>query len=139
MLNAVILMLLLQVRFESPGCMAGEGWSFALGARELDSSPRWQESVDEPPLAPRAAIRAARSLLGHMSCKQADSWEVVDVALRPVKGERNVWIYVVKFQEPLALKKGSAVGSVFPRVVDILVLLDGTAVTPSVASWPPRQ
>jgi hypothetical protein len=73
-----------------------------------------------------------------MSCKDAGAWEVVEVGLRPIRSERDVWIYVVKLQEPLPTLKGSA-GSMFPRVVDIPVLLDGTALVPSVGPWPPPR
>lgn len=127
MLSAVMFALLLQMRFQSPGCTVGEGWRFAVRGGDVDRSPRWPDAADAPPLAPRAAIRAARSLLGRLSCKQPEEWEVAAVAFRPVAGHPNVWVYAVTLVEPLQVPKGSAAGSTLRRAVDIPVLLDGTA------------
>ena len=139
MLATVLLTLLLQMRFQSPGCVAGEGWEFVVRGRDMDKSPRWPEANDAPPLPARAAIRAARSLLSRLSCKDADKWELAAVALRPVAGEQDRWVYVVTFVEPLVLPNGSVVGSMLRRPVDVPVLLDGTALTPVVGAWPPKR
>jgi hypothetical protein len=138
MLSAFMMALLVQTHFQSPSCTVGEGWQFVIRPGEADRSPRWQQSNDVPPLTPGAAVRAGRSLLHRMSCQNAETWELAEVALRPVVGERDVWVYVVKFQEPLRVAKGS-IGSVFPRVVEIPILLDGTALMPSVGPWPPNK
>ena len=139
MLTAVLLTVLLQTRLQSPSCIAGEGWEFVLRGRDVDKSPRWSEANDAPPLPARAAIRAARSLLERMSCNDVDKWDLSAVALRPVAGERDVWVYVVTFVEPLAPLKGSALGSTLRRSVDVPVLLDGTALMPAVGAWPPKR
>lgn len=139
MLSAFMFTLLLQMRFQTPSCIAGEGWAFVVRGRDVDKSPRWQETRDAPPLAPRAAIRAARATLGRMSCKESEEWELVAVALRPVAGEPDVWVYLVTLMEPLRMPKASALGSIARRTVDIPVLLDGTALTPSVGPWPPKR
>jgi hypothetical protein len=70
-----------------------------------------------------------------MSCKDAEAWELAEITLRPIAGEREVWVYVVRFQEPLRIPPGSVAGSVLRRVVDVPVLLDGTALAPSVGGW----
>lgn len=139
MIGAVLFALLLQMRFQSPSCAASEGWEFAAHSRNIDKAPRWPESQDAPPLAPRAAVRAARSMLGKMSCKEAESWEPAAVALRPVAGEPNVWVYIVTLVEPFRVPKGSMAGSTIRRMVDIPVLLDGTALRPVVGPWPPKR
>jgi hypothetical protein len=139
MLSAVVFALLLQMRFQSPSCTAGEGWEFVVRARDVERSPRWLETQDAPPLAPRAAIRAARSILGRMSCKGLEEWELATVALRPVAGEPHVWVYLVTLIEPLRVPKGSIAGSMLRRAVDIPVLLDGTALTPAIGPWPPKR
>lgn len=139
MLLAVLLAGLLQTRFQSQSCIAGEGWEFVVRGSEVAKSPRWSDTRDAPPLPPRAAIRAARALLERMSCKDAGDWELSAVALRPVAGEREVWVYVVTFMEPLGRLRGSAVGSVLRRTVDIPVLLDGGALLPAKGSWPPKR
>ena len=137
--SAVLFALLLQMRFHSPSCTPSEGWEFVVRSRDVDKSPRWPDSHDAPPLAPRAAVRAARSILGKMPCKEAEGWELAAVALRPVAGEPNVWVYMVTFVEPFRVSKGSVAGSMPRRVVDIPVLLDGTALTPVVGPWPPKR
>jgi hypothetical protein len=138
MVDAFTVALLLQMWFQSPSCTPGEGWEFVVGGRYLERSPRWPAGTDSPPLAPRAAVRSARSLLHLMSCKDAETWEVVEVALRRLGGEGDVWVYLVRFQEPLRVAKGS-VGVTAARVLDVPVLLDGTALRPAVGSWPPRR
>lgn len=77
-------------------------------------------------------------MLGRMGCREAEDWELAAVALRPVAGEPNVWIYMVTFVEPLRAPEGAASGSMLRRAVDIPVLLDGTALNPSIGSWPPK-
>lgn len=101
MLVAVLLVLILQTRLQSPSCTAGEGWELVVRGAGVDKSSRWPDADDAPPLPPRTAVRAARAFLEHMSCKDAGEWELASVALRPVAGERDVWVYVVTFVEPL--------------------------------------
>ncbi|MGE5602044.1 MAG: hypothetical protein ACM30E_03275 [Nitrososphaerales archaeon] len=59
--------------------------------------------------------------------------------LQPVAGERDVWVYVVEFLEPVHVPKGSVVGVLHPRDVRVVVLLDGTAVAPAEGPWPSRR
>ena len=92
MLSAVLFTLLMQMRFHSSSCIPGEGWEFVVRGPDVDKSPRWHETSDAPPLAARAAIRAARSTLGRMSCTEAEGWELAAVALRPVAAEPDLWI-----------------------------------------------
>lgn len=134
MLTAVIAGLLLQMRFVSPGCAPGDGWEFVVRSRDTAQGPRWTAEADAPPLAPRAAIRAARSLLDRMSCRDAAGWEVASVALRPLGGGPDAWVYVVTLVEPVPAAKEPA-GSTLRRTVEVPVLLDGTALTPSVGPW----
>lgn len=60
MLSAVMFALLLQMRFQSPSCIAGEGWEFLVRGTDVDKSPRWSETSDAPPLTPRAAVLHGR-------------------------------------------------------------------------------
>jgi hypothetical protein len=138
MLTGLMLTLLLQTQFQSPSCAAGEGWNFVVRGRDIEKSPRWNERESTPPFSPRAAVRSARAFLRQMNCKDADSWEVLEVALRPIRGEPDLWIYVIRFGEPLPIAKGS-VGSVFQRVVDVPVLMSGATVPHSVGAWPPPK
>ncbi len=103
MLSTLMLMLLLQMRFQTPGCKTGEGWEFVVRGQDVDKNPRWLESSEAPPLSARAAIRAGRAVLRQMSCNEPEQWGLENVALRPVLGEQDVWVYIVTFVEPAVL------------------------------------
>lgn len=143
MLLCLIVTLLVQTprftsRFTSPSCVPTEGWGFVIAGRDLEKSPRWKPTDDTPPVSARAAERAARAFLRRVPCKDADAWELQQIALQPLPGERDVWVYVIKYTEPLPLQKGPAVGSFIPRIVEVPVLLDGRVPTTSSGPWPPR-
>src|SRR5258706_3061221 len=135
----VLTLVLAAQQFQSPSCIEGQGWSYVVRERDLGKTPRWRQQDDVPPLAPRAAVRSARESLRRMTCKDVDRWEVRQVALQPIASAADVWVYVIKFAEPLAMPTRAVAGSGFPRVVDVVVLLDGTAVAPSVGPWPPPR
>jgi hypothetical protein len=137
-LLSLTFVLLLQTRFQSPGCTAGQPWEFRPTEAQLNSSPRWKQGDDNPPLSPRAAERAARSLLQQLKCESAADWELHQIALQPVSGMQNVWIYLVEFSQALGIRKNTAVGSSLPRVVDVVVLFNGKAVVPAQPAWPPK-
>jgi hypothetical protein len=140
MVMPFVLTLVLQAQqFQSPSCVEGQGWNYVIRERDLGKTPRWGEPQDAPPLPPRAAIRSAREFLRRMTCQGVDQWEVHQVALQPIAGTLDVWVYLVKFVEPSRVPKRGSAGSFFPRAVDVVVLLDGTAVAPSVGPWPPRR
>ena len=73
-----------------------------------------------------------------MKCEQPDEWELHRVSLQPIAGEPDVWVYIVEFLR-LRVPKDAVIGTAFPSQVSVVVLLDGTAVAPSVKSWPPRR
>jgi hypothetical protein len=106
----------------------GMRWEFVVREADLDGSPRWQPSAENPPLSPRAAIQSGRSLLRKF-IERADDWELRSVALQPVPGRSDFWLYLVEFWEPIRPK--ASVGSVHPSQVRVVVLMNGTAVTPT--------
>ena len=138
LLSLMFLLLAQGPRFESPSCSEGLGWEFVLHGRDLDTRPRWRNSDDAPPLAPRAAVRSARALLARMKCEQPDAWELNRVSLQPIASEPDAWVYIVEFQR-LRVPKGAVIGSAFPSQLSVVVLLDGSAVAPLVKPWPPRR
>jgi hypothetical protein len=135
-----MLVLVMQApRFESPSCVDGQVWAFVIRERDVSSGPRWTEADEAPPLTPRAALRSARAFLGRMTCRQPDAWEVHQISLQPIAGERDMWVYVVEFVQPLHVPKDTLIGSSLRRGVSVVVLLDGTVVVPSVGLSPPRR
>lgn len=140
MVLPVMLVLVMQApRFDSPSCVEGQAWEYVIREHDFGKSPRWREADDTPPLTPRAALRSARAFLGRMECSQPDAWELHQISLRPIAGERDVWVYIVELVQPLRVPKDAAIGTSFRREVPVVVLLDGTAVAPSVRPWPPRR
>lgn len=85
MLVGVLLTALLQVRFQSPSCVASKGWNFAVRGRDVDKSPRWPETNDAPPLAARVAIRAARSVSSpaRLAPTHANPYRLAGAVIRP--------------------------------------------------------
>ena len=137
LMTLVVTLLMVQTpRFNSPSCVPGQGWSFVIA--DLAKSPRWKATDDAPPLSARAAERAARGFLRRMGCKDADAWVLHQIALQPIGDERDVWVYLIEYTEPVRVPRGSFVGSVIPRIVDVPVLLDGRLPTISSGPWPPR-
>jgi hypothetical protein len=124
--------------FTSPSCTPGQQWEFTLRGRDVDKSPRWTAADDAPPLAPRAAVRSARAFLGRMKCEQPDEWELHQVSLRPILAERDVWVYIVEFLH-FRVPKDAVIGSASPSEARVVVLLDGTAIVPTVMPWPSRR
>jgi hypothetical protein len=117
---AFVLTLVLEAQqFQSLSCVEGQAWNYVIRARDLEQTPRWREPDDAPPLPPRAAVRSAREFLRRMRCQDVDQWEVHQVALKPIAGKTDVWVYLVKFVEALRVPKRMGPGSFFPRVVDV--------------------
>jgi hypothetical protein len=115
----------------------GQRWTFAVGGPALERSPRWREADDAPPLAARAAIRSARAMLGAL-VKAGGAWELGRVSLQPIAGGRDAWVYLVDFASPLRLRAGAGAGSALREQMTLVVLMDGTAVTPVRRAAPRR-
>jgi hypothetical protein len=107
----------------------GARWEFVVRDADLDACPVWQESADHPPLAPRAAARAAQALLRPL-VEQADTWEQDEISLRPILGHPGAWVYLVRFLTPLPPAKPGTVGSSLRGQLSVVVLMDGRAVVP---------
>src|SRR5215831_9173212 len=70
----------------------GKRWDFVVTHQDIENSPRWLDTDDNPPLSPRAAIRSARLLLSQLM-KDGNQWRLDSVQLRPIDFPRS-WIYV---------------------------------------------
>jgi hypothetical protein len=110
----------------------GEQWNFVVSQEALNASPSWAADADEPPLAPRSAVRAATQQLQQLGLDAAE-WHVMDITLRQTGRTADKWVYVIAFGE----RSLSPIGGL-ATTCRIVVLMDGTTVTPKREPWPRR-
>jgi hypothetical protein len=142
MITAILLVLALQevgrdgVMSIESSYIGGERLDFAITQGDLEAAPKWVEALDDPPLAPRQAVRTARRQLAEF-VPNADRWRVMAVTLRQVMRE-DVSIYVVEFNEPLPDPPPgvSVAGSFMAKTIRIPVLMNGATVAPTRTPWP---
>jgi hypothetical protein len=109
----------------------GKRWDFVVTHQDIENSPRWLDTDDNPPLSPRAAIRSARLLLSQLM-KDGNQWRLDSVQLRPIDFPRS-WIYVVDFQQPPPRPDGG-----ISTKMSVVVLMNGRAIVPTSSKWPPE-
>lgn len=105
-------------------------WESVVRAADLGKSPRWPASADSPPLAPRAAVRSARLVLDKVFTR-GEEWDLGRVSLQEVRGVPNSWIYLVDFVQRPPSPRGGTLGSFIGDQMTVVVLMDGTAITPT--------
>jgi len=106
----------------------GKKYTSTVTQVALDRGPRWKADADDPPLPARKAIRAADALKVRVA-KLADgwTWEFKGAALKPLG--KDQWYWSVTYE---AEKEG--VASFGPWRLELIVLMDGTAVEPVVTT-----
>ena len=109
--------------------LGGQRYEFIVSRTALSASPRWGSDEAFPPLAPRAAVPAARQQLEAL-VTDPERWRLNKISLVPL-GEEGTWVYVVELEEPPPRPDGGIHGS-----LEFVVLMDGSAVSPSVKPWP---
>jgi len=62
--------------------VAGERLDFSITRTQLGASPTWSPFRDDPPLAPRQAIRSAQSRLSTLVSAPND-WRLSSLSMRP--------------------------------------------------------
>jgi hypothetical protein len=107
----------------------GQRWDFNVRGQDVEKGPRWRETDDAPPLPPRTAVRSARGLLSRLFTDGPD-WELGRVSLQQVAGTRDAWLYLVEFSSPLKVRPGALAGSAVREHMTVVVMMDGTAITP---------
>jgi hypothetical protein len=133
MMAAAMLVLMIQATPLGPALVTfsshaeGARWEFVIPSGQLDTAPLWHDSEEHPPLAPRAAVQSARQMLSAI-VDRADEWELAEVTLHQI-GQTGLWVYKVKFLSPLPNVTGT-IGSALRSQMDVIVLLDGTAIRP---------
>jgi hypothetical protein len=100
----------------------GKKYEFHITDADLQKTPDWAPSQENPPLSPRRAMDIASKYLATLLPNGKD-WRLDRVSLRPIGGR---WIYLVEFLEPLRGDGGGQLSSGF----QVVVLMNGVAVTP---------
>jgi hypothetical protein len=111
----------------------GQRWDFTVQRADLERTPPWLESDENPPLSPRRAIASASTLLGRL-IPAANAWRFSAVLLQPVGGADR-WVYLVGFSEP----PPGPLGGIGPMPLQFVVLMNGVAVEPTRSPWPVRH
>ena len=104
----------------------GRKYESRIPDADLQKTPAWAPGQENPPLSPRRAMDAATRQLSTLLPNGKD-WRLYAVTLRPIE---NRWIYLVEFLEPL---RGDAAGQQLSAGFQIVVLMNGIAVTPRVS------
>jgi len=104
----------------------GKKYEFHISSEDLQKTPAWPDSQENPPLTARRAIEIASKQLAGLLPNGKD-WRLYSVTLRPME---NRWIYLVEFLEPL---RGDNVIQQQSSGFQVVVLMNGVAVTPKVS------
>lgn len=110
----------------------------------IKQSPRWHADADAPPLPPRAALRAATDALRVLT-PDTSRWEARSIRLTQLLFP-DAWVYIVDMERrpplpppappPAGLTgtapvlAGGVAGSFMGAPMQIVVLMNGEAVTP---------
>ena len=71
---------------------------FVVNRSDLLSAPRWATADDAPPLAPRAAVRAALELLPKvLPAEDLNHWSVRLITLQLLV-QSDTWVYIVELE-----------------------------------------
>jgi hypothetical protein len=111
----------------------GQRFDFIVRWVELEQTPLWLESDQNPPLPPRRAIAAARAELARL-VPAPEAWQLSEVQLQPVGGPDR-WVYLVGFSEP----PPGPLGGIGPMPLQIVVLMNGVAIEPTLTPSPAGQ
>ena len=103
-------------------------YTFAVLEKVIKRSPRWPPDSENPPLAPRAAVRAAERIASRFVVADPPfQRRIATISLLPLEEDR--WYWSVGFEwRPTGVVGGTGI----PNHLDVPVLMDGTAVQPTV-------
>jgi hypothetical protein len=104
----------------------GKKYEFHIADQDLQKTPAWPPTQENPPLSPRRAVDIASKQLAALLPNGKD-WRLYSVTLRPMDDR---WIYLVDFLEPL--RRDNSVQQLSSSF-QIVVLMNGVAITPKVS------
>ena len=120
----------------------GRQWDFVVTPQDMEGSPRWLATDDNPPVPPGAAVRAARLLLPQLiPSLQPDEWRLGAVTLEQVR-RPDVWVYLVFLRPPdSSCPPPAGCGGSGPpkQQMRMVVLMNGQAVVPVSKKLAPVQ
>ena len=105
---------------------SGKKYEFHIANQDLQKTPAWPATQENPPLSPRRAIDIASKQLAALLPNGKD-WRLYSITLRPMDDR---WIYLVDFLEPL---RGDNTVQQVSSSFQIVVLMNGVAITPKVS------
>jgi hypothetical protein len=114
--------------FKVSSTYKGRQYEFRVTDSQINKTPEWKESRENPPLSPRKAVSSARRRLSKL-VQDAKDWEVDKLSLESV-GKKGMWIYIVELRPPFP--PGGLEG-VLPSL-KIVVLMDGESIEPTVST-----
>src|SRR5262249_4943758 len=99
---------------------------------DVAGTPAWTDDADDPPFAPRKALKIARQKLAEL-VKPGAPWNLDSLTLQEWH-DRKHWIYVARFEMlPPGDKHGLLSNKGVPITMTIPVLMSGIAVSPEIA------
>ena len=141
-LSAIVLLSLLQVRDPMNAGRAGafasyldgQKLEFVVNRTDLLSAPRWATADDAPPLAPRAAVRAALELLPKvLPAEDLNHWSVRLISLQSLV-QSDTWVYIVELERAHVCAAGAVCSGMEgpATTLRMVVLMSGRAIAPTV-------
>ncbi len=103
----------------------GKKYEFRVTDQELQKTPAWPVSQENPPLPARRAAETASKYLATLLPNGKD-WRLNAVTLRPINDR---WVYLIEFLEPLRTGATGQLSTGF----QLVVLMNGVAVVPKVS------
>src|SRR4051812_42974049 len=94
----------------------GKKYEFHIADQDLQTTPAWPATQENPPLSARRAIDIASKQLATLLPDGKD-WRLYEVTLRQIE---NRWVYLVQFLEPL--RGGDGAGRQLSGGFEIVVL-----------------
>ena len=103
-------------------------YAFVASQIDIDLTPVWRETDDQPPLSPRIALKLAKVRLSKL-VPDSEHWRLNDIALSPLRlPDDGRWVYLVRFYPPRPPGKSEG----FQFDMRIPVLMSGVAIEPRV-------
>jgi len=98
---------------------------FVVKSDQLNQTPQWENTQENPPLPVNKAISIAneqlKSIIG-----DTENWEMDEIVLNPPRGKFNRWFYLVSFKE----KPSTSIFAGVLPFFQIPVLMDGATIAP---------
>lgn len=109
-----------------PGAAFGKSYNTEVSDGALAKSPAWRDADDNPPLSARKAIASAEAMVAKVVEPDKEWRRHLEGITLTQRGDR--WFWRAQF---IWLPKGGGIAGL-PPYLDIIVLMDGTALKPAI-------